>query len=227
MRELTPEQALTNLKTNSKNFLGTYPIAISNAGRTSTDLESNSAGEQTVYIQKHNMSRPGSFLGKKRMHQWYLYSFEHKQPKSNPMTGDINPEYTNFQAYYVPISWSDDPNPTWCDADNDPVIMITGQLSGCSFVVKDAGEGGELRTTHLQPTIGRPGGNVTGDALNTALKRDHEDWTVFGKSNFDSDTYIVNVIGVRDRDKGWQIFAQKRNRWNQQWTILDVAKVYP
>jgi len=157
MKELTPQQALDNLKANPETFLRTYPIAILNAGPTGSDLESNSSGVQTLYIRKHNMSRPGEILGKKRMHNWYLYTFEHVQPKPNPMTGDMNPEYTNLQAYYVPISWSDDPNPTWCEADNDPVIMITGQLSGCSFVVKDA-EQGRGAKSHSPAAYNQQGG---------------------------------------------------------------------
>jgi len=226
MKELTPQQALTNLTANPKNFLGTYPIAIVNRSVTGSDLEKGDAGAKTVYILKENRTRSGSIL-KKRMHNWYQYNFLHQRPQDTDIHGNAT-EYTACQAYYVPISWSDDPHPAWCEADNDPVIMITGQLSGCSFIVKAAEEGGELRATHFQPTIGRGAADgMTGAALNTALVRAHEDWAVFGANNFNSDASIVNVIGVRHRTKGWSIYAQTRTRFGSTWKIESVKKIYP
>ena len=150
MRELTPQQALDNLIANPENFLGTYPIQILNVGQTSSDVETGSAGEKTFYIRKINRVRPGKWL-KKRMHAWYLYTFTPQQPQPNPLTGDINPEYTNLQTFYVPIYWSDDPERNFCPIGDDPVVMITPQLSGCSFVV--AALRGRITAQHLQPNV--------------------------------------------------------------------------
>lgn len=223
MIELTPQQAIANLKANPKSFLETYPIQIENKGGSGMPaMEHADVGQKRIWIKKSTNYRPGKYR-KKKMYAWYLYSFMHQQPLATDIHGQPIAS-TDFQAYYVPMAWSD-ADDVWCQLDNDPVIMITAQLSGCSVVIENQ-EGGGVRAKHLQPTVGREGGGVTGDALYNTLK-DQEGVTVFGKGLVNSDNFIVNIIGVRDRVKGWRIYAQQRNRFADMWKIIKVHNVYP
>jgi hypothetical protein len=116
---------------------------------------------------------------------------------------------------------------------NDPNLMITGQLSGCSFVVLDLGQARNVLVTHIQPNSK----TARGDAA--ALKPDlatnghfHGHATtavtkVFGGDGQDYDprTQYAYVVGVRKNNK-WEIYGQvTAGTSNQAMRIVKVVKI--
>jgi hypothetical protein len=108
---------------------------------------------------------------------------------------------------------------------NGPDLMLTGMLSGCSFIMKPNADRSTIRCAHLQP----PSGAGQGEALNTrcintaGFKQDPGPVIVFGRTNY-PDTQggrSATVLGVR-RGAVWQIFAQQ---FNANFDILTADQI--
>lgn len=83
------------------------------------------------------------------------------------------------------------------DVDQGADIVLTGQLTGCSFVIQT---GGSLKATHIKP-VGQ-----SGNALHTQIDGFHlANTKVYGMNDYGGDA--VMIIGFKSG--GWQIFAQK------------------
>lgn len=89
-----------------------------------------------------------------------------------------------------------------------PDLMVTGQLTACSFAIMVDPLG--LKVTHLQPT------GESGDALKTRLieygLKNQIAMTVLGAPDYDAaNNGAATVIGVRNGTR-WSIYAQKFTR---------------
>lgn len=217
---MTAKKALESLIADPLSFLKNYPLSIDARGATGSAKE-KSGKVVPAYFARNVLYRPGTFWGKLRMHEVDTFRISFSQPQA--AHGEKTaPDFTTFNAAYAAIQWSD-AEPDWI-ALGDASILLTGQFTGCSFVVRQ--EGKELQAAHIQPTGGRPGGGKTGVELNDDLKKDHKDWTVFGKRDYEEDDSAVTVIGVK-ASKGWKIYSQKRTRFATPPKIASVQQVYP
>ena len=115
-----------------------------------------------------------------------------------------------------------------------PSIMVTGELSGCSIVMRPV-EGGGLDIAHIKPRppqMGQNGGPSTpaqtGQELYDELTEAHPDAIVYGASNaqgqYDSSNRRVSIIGVR-KDGQWSLFAQKVDAENRD--LKSVYRIFP
>jgi len=106
------------------------------------------------------------------------------------------------------------------DAETGPSVMVTGQLTGCSFVMRETANG--LEVAHVSPGPGQ-----TGQQLHTALADTHPN--VYGAAgtsgNYDSQDRSVTVVGVRANGK-WRIFAQKQVRAALAQGNKEIKSVY-
>lgn len=115
-----------------------------------------------------------------------------------------------------------------------PAIMVTGQLSGCSFVMIPGGPG-QVDVAHVEPRhrqfdpagLGR---RQTGEALHADLSKAMSNAEIYGASgkskNYDSDDRTASVLGVRVGGQ-WKIFAQKHDSLAGDYRIKSVYQIYP
>jgi hypothetical protein len=108
--------------------------------------------------------------------------------------------------------------------DGQHVLMFTGGLSGCSFIVN--AQGGSIACAHLQP-IGE-----TGQALHNRLKALNAYTAVYGRNDYDHTNAggghdrQVAVVGVF-RNGQWKVYAQKNEFGGAHLTIRKVKRIYP
>jgi len=107
--------------------------------------------------------------------------------------------------------------------NGQPILMFTGGLSGCSFIVN--AQGGSIACAHLQP-IGE-----TGVALHNRLNR--LGYTaVYGRNDYNHQNANglndrqVAIVGVL-RNNQWKVYAQKNEYGGPNLTIRKVKRIYP
>ena len=105
-----------------------------------------------------------------------------------------------------------------------PNIMLTGQLSGCSFVMMPAGPGW-LDVAHVKPQ------QITGKALHANLGGALANAAIYGDSTeggfYDSDTRVVSIVGVRSGGQ-WRIYAQKQKPGHaMDYSIKSLYQIFP
>jgi len=103
----------------------------------------------------------------------------------------------------------------WVNSD----LVFTGQLTGCSFVIKDLG--GQIACTHIQPAGGAA---ETGRGLQERLTGYKvANTTIFGAKDYGVGNQAL-VIGQRSGT--WSIFAQIRPGGGSR-DIDQVWQIFP
>lgn len=180
------------LLTETEDFLKTYPLMISGSPRASGQVEYSIDNRPGVTY------RPGKTLGTRRWHSTEAFNIRH--------AGASNHAYT-FNAYSIHMdTGAAAMNPFALPVAGGPDIMLTGQLSGCSFVILPGGN--SIRVAHVRPMPG-----VAATVLRTNLVRGNPNaHVVYGVHNLAGfyDNYIrsVAVVGVRTFGS-WAVYAQK------------------
>ena len=89
---------------------------------------------------------------------------------------------------------------------NDRDVMVTGQLTGCSFLVQSTG--GSVLCAHIQPQGGLDGSKLHTSLINSAQFQGQPATTrpiVFGRNFYPAGR--ATVVGVRRLGR-WEIYAQ-------------------
>lgn len=98
---------------------------------------------------------------------------------------------------------------------NGPKALVTGALSGCSFLIRTAGAA--LECTHIEPN------GQTGSALQNQLTGFNiANTRIFGRNDYPA-AGQVTIIGINIA--GWEIFAQLKAA--PQGPIVELRKIYP
>ncbi len=209
---IQPATALQSLIAHPKTFLSKYPIRIAGAKVASGIIQ--------YYIYNRDFGhslRPGSVLRTQRMHDTECFYIDNQG-----MHGGHG-----FQAHSVEMVQSNVAAVPFytLPAAGGPDIMVTGALSGCTFLV-DVGAGGAIQCAHLQPN------GESGTALNNRMLGQHD--AVYGRNNYshlhdaanvNSFDRTVTIIGVR-RNGEWKVYAQKLDTM-QAMSIRSVHRIYP
>jgi hypothetical protein len=193
-------------------FLRTYPIKIFGA--------TSASGVQSYAMINRGVSlRPGHILGTHRMHE--TESFDIRSVAAMGAIGPLTARYA-FLAHSIHMDLGTAQMKFYRLGAGGPPIMVTGELSGCSFVMVDAG-GGQVDVAHVKPT-GQIGKDLFGNLSRV------KDFVVYGAGgthgNYDSDTRLASIVGVRDGAQ-WRIFAQKRDKDAEDIRIVSAYQVYP
>ena len=97
-------------------------------------------------------------------------------------------------------------------------VMVTGMVTGCSFVIEDAGGAGALQCTHIKP-VGQ-----ASEALQNQIEGFGLNHTqVYGQNDYGA-ALAATVIGFAKG--GWQIYAQLSARGVPQ-KVTRVVQLYP
>ena len=177
--------AYNTLIANPGEFLRRYPIRI--FGHT------GASGQWRYFLLNKGQSmRPGSVLGTLRMHQ--TESFEIRA-QGGPM-GAIGPVHSGhgFDAHSVHMDVGRANMGYYRLGPGAMNVMVTGQLSGCAFVMLPAGAG-QVDVAHVKPSA------QTGNALYDEIVANNPGVQIYGasgtKGNYDSDDRVASIIGVR------------------------------
>lgn len=203
--------ALELLKSNPQRFLTKYPIRIFG------DVKPSSI--ETFFIEHRGDSfRPGALLGTHNFHNVESFNI---RPASSRMAKE---ECKLFAAHSISMSAGRGKIvATYKLDESGPNIMVTGQLSGCAFLIQTKGRG--LEVSHIKPV------GISGADLATTLGADHPDSFVYGVSPsdgfYDSCDRVVSIIGVRKSDGHWAIYAQKQDALTMDYRIRSVYMIYP
>ena len=217
-KRLRETAAITQLRINPKEFLtrnAVVPYAISDK-ETSFDNEKirDRPGTYLFYMadDQRAVDRPGTILGSHRIHKKGAQKFRilHK-----PTFGG-----TVFQAVHIPVQ----PSTLYVNLEQSPVkvyplptqgadIMITTQLSGCSFVML-AGDG-TWSVAHLQP--------IKEEGAQLQERLEGAGYKVYGANNLSGGGKIgrASVIGVRNK-LTWKFYAQLQDVRSN---VLSVKKI--
>ncbi|BBL99926.1 hypothetical protein [Microbulbifer sp. GL-2] len=208
---ILPANALNQLQTNTSNFLKTFPIRIYGDPGAS-------AVTQYCIGNGGNSYRPGTVLGTHNMH-----TTESFQIRGNAFYLATNPHLFFTHSIHMDVGAANLgfyrlPSAT------GPSMMVTGQLSACSFVIRPVVGSTALDVAHVQPAA------VNGDTLRNNLAATYGTAFVYGTSNqrgfYNGANRTVSVIGIRT-GTNWKIYAQKHDRTTGDYRILSVYEIYP
>lgn len=205
-----PTVALQQLLGHPRKFLEKYYVAVD-------EVIGQPGGIQQVYFYTTgglDSFRPGAILGTRRFHVSSSYHFS---PNAPPIGRTAN-SYCATAACYIPMlqatAASTYNNLVWTPVSAHVDLLITVQLSGCSFLWRS--NNGVFECAHYQPPGGMTGGTLQD---NLAVGAPH----IYGRNNY-GDGHVSNVIGVR-RNGQWRIYAQKNQVMTKR--ILNVSRIEP
>jgi len=207
---ITNTVAYQQLIQHPKTFLKKYCVNIAGA---------NVNGATNYYIQRDTggvSKRPGRVFKTKWMsgtaifnikpwyvgvvgcHQFNAYNIAMVQSNNN----------NNYALYQVPLLV--------------PNILVTGLLSGCSFVV--GGPPNAIQCVHVHAVA-----PMTSTALYNNLINAYPNHSVYGRGNYNHMTggfydRTVSIVGIR-RNNSWKLYAQKHDSMHQQ-AMLSVHIEY-
>lgn len=207
---IAPQNAYNALMANPSNFLRRYPVRI--FGST------GASGVVQYAIENRGAShRPGSVLGTHGWHDSESFNIKVSNQVPNGHTFNAHSVHmdvgqANMQFYRLP-------------SIGGPNIMVTGQLSGCSFVFSPIAHSNDVNVAHVQPQVGN-----SGATLRTNLAANHPNAFVFGISNqagfYNGANRAVSVIGVRQGGI-WRFYSQKQDRTTGDYRVRSVWRQYP
>ena len=202
---LSPNEAVQRLQFHTESFLAKYSVTIAGdpSGSQVTSFYIEDAGDS---------SRPGSILRTRNMHATQRFRI-----RPAGALGTVTPV---FQAHSVKM-FKDPPSGVYTyvlPVDTTPDLMVTGQLSGCSFAIRKNADG-TLVVAHIQPQAG------AGQAiqLQETLKNSGNWDIVYGKGDYAKHLRTVSIVGKRIGQR-WHIWAQKQDTDNH-FSILKVKKL--
>lgn len=166
-----------------------------------------------------NSKRPGFLLGTLNMHDTEV--LEIRAPGAMAAVAGAGGSVFNAHSIHMDAGSA---NMNFYPLDGTgPAVMVTGQLSGCSFVMQPAGAG-QVNVAHVQPQ------GQTGAALQGTLANGLANAQVYGAAgttgNYDSADRVASVIGVRIGGQ-WRIYAQKQDAGSGDYRIKSVYQIYP
>jgi len=206
-----PQAALLQLTAHPRAFLNKYALACDEiVGQTSGTLQAYFYTTGGLADAK----RPGTVLKTHRMHDTETFHF----CLLNPPLGKPDNAYTSVQVHYVEMVSATSAtvfnNIVWKPLTTNVQIMVTVQLSGCSFLWRT--QNGVLECAHLQPT-----GGLTGPQLQAQLTGHGAN--VYGRDDY-GEGRVVTIVGVK-RGSDWRIYAQKFRVGTSE--ILSVHRIQP
>ena len=181
----------------------------------------------TALVQMQRMQRPGRILGTLRMHNIRNFSISSQQGGLSPL------DRTAFSAHSIQMVNAGSVNLAALNGynvlDNSGTpLIITGQLTGCSFVAMRIGTG--VLMTHIRP-IGTTPQQLETDLRNNGAFNGHVGAiTVYGaNTDYNHATEDVSIVGVATSATHWRVFAQvhpnARTGNNRQVTRLDYFDI--
>ena len=196
--------ALVQITTNPDYFLQWYSIQINGSTANSAVMQYYIATRDGAAVQR--MQRPGRTLGTLRMHNIRNFSMSSQQNQLDP--GDR----TQFSAHSIQMVNAGAVNLAALNGynvlDNSGTnLIVTGQLTGCSFVALRVATG--VLMTHIRP-IGTTPTQLEIDLRNNgAFAGNAGAITVYGaNTNYNHNTQDVSIIGVPRSPTQWRIFCQ-------------------
>jgi len=208
-----PITAYNELLAHPKTFLSKYPIRIAGSDVPSSVVQ--------YYIYNWDFGRskrPDSVLRTLYMHDTEAFRIDACTPTGHPFRAhSIEMVQSNITTG---ISFYTLPN------TGGPDIMVTGVLSGCTFLVDAGPAPGSIMCAHLQPN------GETGAMLNARLLGLHA--AVYGRNNYGhlhdpanpgSFDRSVTIVGVR-RNGQWKVYAQKLDGF-ASWSVRSAHRIYP
>ena len=211
MPPMNPAIAFHSLVNHPETFLKRYPIRIFG--------DVNASGVAQYAIENRGPSfRPGSFWG---THRWHATdSFNIRATAA----GIHGPGSHIFTAHSVHMDVGIGAMGFYRLDVTGPNIMVTGQLSGCAFVIQPAG-GNNVDVAHIRP-VGR-----TGAHLARTLTYNHPNAFVYGatagRGFYDSNDRVSSIIGIRNAGGAWSIYSQKHDATTGDYRIRSVYRIYP
>jgi hypothetical protein len=206
---IAPNVAFNDLTNNVTGFLKKYPVRIFGA---------TAASGVVAYCLKNRGAsfRPGSVLGTLSMKA--TESFDIRAMAAIAAVGGVgNGQVFNAHSVHMDLNQA---AMHFYNLDNaGPNIMVTGQLSGCSFVMR-AGAAGSVDVAHVSPA------GTTGALLIAALQAAFPAALIYGVGSYDSNDRVVSILGVRG-GTGWRIFAQKHDATSGDYRIKSVYQIWP
>ena len=209
---IAPAVAFNSLQNTPVTYLKTYPTRIFGATAASGVCNYGLGN-------RGNSHRPGTVLGTNNMHD--TESFNIRSTASGLVDGGdqvFNAHSIHMDVGAAALGFYLLPSV------GGPDIMVTGQLSGCAFVISPVAGGNNLNVAHVQPQA------VNSTTLRNNLAAAHPNGFVYGASDrrgyYDGATRAVSIVGIRAAGS-WTLYAQKQDRASGDYSIKSVWEIYP
>ncbi len=179
---LTEGQAITMLRTRPVEFLSKHsvmPGALTGVG----------AREFRMIDTGRTIDRPSTIFGGFRSKQGQHF-------KVNPFGQEGG---TPFQAWQIPLQRGNVPMTLATLPNIRGAIMITSQMTHCSFVIERTG--GTCRVAHVQPTGGENG-------VDLQRRLTQRGRTVYGLASYQNNGMYATLVGVCNGWGRWEFFRQ-------------------
>jgi len=210
---IDPQVAYNSLIAGAGAFLNKYPIRIFGATVAS--------GVTGYRFRNRGVSkRPGTIMNTLRMKP--TESFEIRSDAAMlgvPVVPGVPVNGHVFQAHSVHMDLGIGAMNFYNLGGGGPNIMVTGQLTGCSFIMT-AGAGGSVNVAHVSPT------GTTGVLLRAALAAANAGAQIYGVGQYDHNDRTVSIMGVRTGTT-WRIYAQKHDATTYDYRIKSVYQIWP
>lgn len=205
---LSASQAYNALVANPVNFLKTYTLRMAGTGK-------GKSGEYMIALGAYDVSENGMEL-KKGAHDQF---FKMGPPIANKDDADLS------MAHVIEMDWhANDIKPYTLD-QNGSDVMITGELTGCCFIIWEKGQGAKV--AHVKPNGFEPA------ELRAFLQEEHPGaQIIYGHELNENERGMygkgraVSIFGVRGADGQWRIYAQKRDS-SQRHKYCSLYMIYP
>jgi hypothetical protein len=210
---VTPQNVYNALLVTPGGTLKTYPIRIHGSPGAS--------GVVGFCIKYRGASqRPGTVRGTGKMHDTDAYDIRTMVTVNN--FGGLDGGHT-FNAHSIHMDADIQTMAPYLLGNAGPAIVVTGQLSGCSFVAS-ANPAGGVNVAHVRCQPGQ------GAALATQLAQAVANSQVYGATDtiagdYDANDRAASVIGVRSGGQ-WRIYAQKQDP-TTAYSIKSVYQIWP
>lgn len=232
---MSPAEAYGRLLSDPGRFLKQFPVKIFGLGPSQRSGEADyTMRHRDTSMRGETPMRPSLVFGTNRMRGTEAFDIK-------PASLVPNDDGHGFRAHSIRMDEGTAAMKFHRLDHKGPSIMLTGELSGCSIVMQPV-DGGHVDVAHVKPRPSQKGTKgqdgepdtpdmpaQTGKELYAELKGAQPAARIYGASaiggQYDSDHRRAEIIGVRDTDGQWRLFAQKKDAVDG--SIRSVYQIFP
>jgi hypothetical protein len=206
-------ELLAELRANPGEFLRHYWVTVLGGAAAKTGRPS---GEATFFCHYDEWTRIPGFTtgrsgrkGKKKNRHLVNFSKVEQPPKTDLSDSEFN-------AWYIAMAVLGAKEKTthfMLPGNDGPDLMLTSQLSGCTFGIGSGTNTGGYLVSHIQPTGGSTDDDVRNDLHETMVSRLGNVEALFerenrpGEHDYGEQHTRATILGVR-HNTNWQFWAQ-------------------
>lgn len=194
---------LGELRTNPLDCLRHYQISIAGGSTSNSGVSAFSYYEKGGTVSGFTTGLSGALGKTKNRARVSLTRTGVEDPSADIADGKFNAHYVAMKQIGQDVQTTHYALP-----GDGPDIMLTSQLSGCSFGIGSNAKGAQL-VSHIQPKSGEATTESVQQLHNAVTLGDDGGWNVFERQSDDTyKNHYATIVGVRTKAV-WQFYVQQ------------------